>query len=234
MGPTQKIPKLTPKVGPNQFPQLISHNGTQFGAREQHNINMQLKPKFSQKLEMGQRCIYQKRAVYSKIWQHHNVLLKKPLKIASKITKIGPKMAKKTSLKISQNQAHKKGSGSRCFSKITSNGDSKSLSELTNTLSSKNLTTLPFESPKSVERWERDEGLKFGKCGWFSAIYCRKSAIIPKIKTPTGCSELVRNPVHANEICNHTKFDIPYSMAQSKFPSEVISIKSGSHFQKPF
>ena len=41
MGPAQGIPKLTPKVGPNQFPQLISHNGTQFGAREQHNPNKQ-------------------------------------------------------------------------------------------------------------------------------------------------------------------------------------------------
>nr|ABI34393.1 hypothetical protein STB1_57t00010 [Solanum tuberosum] len=83
-------------------------------------------------------------------------------------------MAKKTSLKNSQNQAHKKGCGSR------------------------------------------------------------KSAISQKLKTPTGCSELVRNPVHANEKCNHTKFDIPDSTAQSKFPSEVISIKSGSHFQKSF
>ena len=55
VGPAQGIPKLTPKVGPNQFPQLISHNGTQFGAREQHNINMQLKHKFSQKLEMEQQ-----------------------------------------------------------------------------------------------------------------------------------------------------------------------------------
>ena len=68
----------------------------------------------------------------------------------------------------------------------------------------------------------------------FFCIYCRKSAISQKLKTPTGCSELVRNPVHANEICNHTKFDIPDSTAQSKFPSEVISIKSGSHFQRPF
>ena len=183
---------------------------------------------------MEQQWIYKKRAVYSKIWQHHNVLLEKPLKIASKITKIGSKMAKKTSLKNSQKQTHKKGSGSRYFSKITSNGDSKSLSELTNTLSSKNLTTLPFESPKSVERWGRDEGLKFWNFCWFFCIYCRKSAIIPKIKTPTGCSDLVRNPVHANEICNHTKFDISDSTAQSKFSSEVISIKSGSHFQRPF
>jgi len=103
VGPVQKISKLTSKVGPNQFSQLMSQNGTQFGAREQHNINMQLKPKFSQKLEMEQQWIYKKRAVYSKIWQHHNVFLEKPLKIASKITKIGSKMAKKTSLKNFQN-----------------------------------------------------------------------------------------------------------------------------------
>uniref|UniRef100_M1D299 Uncharacterized protein n=1 Tax=Solanum tuberosum TaxID=4113 RepID=M1D299_SOLTU len=62
--------EITPKVGPNQFPQLMSQNGTQFGAREQHNTNIQPNPKFSQKLEMGQQlnqCIYQKRAVYSKM-----------------------------------------------------------------------------------------------------------------------------------------------------------------------
>ena len=104
---------------------------------------------------MGQQLnqyIYQKLEVYSEMRQHHDVLLKKPLKIASKITEIGPRKAEKTSLKNSQNQAHKKGEAAGIFTKIASNGDSKSLSELTNTLSSKNLTTLPFESPKSVER----------------------------------------------------------------------------------
>jgi len=48
----------------------MSQNGTQFRAWEQHNINKQLKPNFSQKLEMGQQLIqriYQKRAIYSKI-----------------------------------------------------------------------------------------------------------------------------------------------------------------------
>ena len=71
---------------------------------------------------MGQQCIYQKRAVYSKIWQHHNVLLEKPLKIASKITKIGSKMAKKTSLKNFQNQAHKKGLAAGIFRKLPQTG----------------------------------------------------------------------------------------------------------------
>nr|AAT38694.2 hypothetical protein SDM1_32t00018 [Solanum demissum] len=39
------------------------------------------------------------------------------------------------------------------------------------------------------------------------------SAIFQKLKTPTGCSELVWNPMHANEICKHTKFDISNSTA---------------------
>jgi len=43
-----------------------------------------------------------------------------------------------------------------------------------------------------------------------------------QLNTPTGYSDLVRNPMHA------------ISTAQSKFPSEVISIKSGYHFQRQF
>ncbi|KAG5603426.1 hypothetical protein H5410_034796 [Solanum commersonii] len=46
--------------------------------------------------------------VYSERRQHHDVFLEKPLKIASKITEIGPRKAEKTSLKILQNQAHKR------------------------------------------------------------------------------------------------------------------------------
>jgi len=70
-----------------------------------------------------------------------------------------------------KNHSSKKGSAVRLIAKFTSNGDPKSLSELTNALSSKNLTTFPFESPKSVERGESYEGLKFWKiCCCFSAF----------------------------------------------------------------
>jgi len=55
LGPALEILELTPKVGPKQFPELMSQNGTQFRAREEHNINMQPKPKFSQELELGQQ-----------------------------------------------------------------------------------------------------------------------------------------------------------------------------------
>ncbi|KAG5629761.1 hypothetical protein H5410_001478 [Solanum commersonii] len=48
-----------------QVPRLMSHNGTLIRLREQHNINKQLKPKFSQKLDMGRRCIYKSEALSS-------------------------------------------------------------------------------------------------------------------------------------------------------------------------
>nr|ABI34368.1 hypothetical protein SDM1_52t00015 [Solanum demissum] len=87
-------------------PQIVFHDGTPFGDQKQHITNMQPKPKFFSKTkEMGQKLIqhiYQKWVVYSKFRQHHDALLEKPLKIASRITEIGPKMAKKTNLKNSK------------------------------------------------------------------------------------------------------------------------------------
>src|SRR5687767_14397661 len=67
-----------------------------------------------------------------------------------------------------------------------------------------------------------------------SATIAAVEAILASSKSPTGCSGFVRNPVRANELCYHTKFDVPDSTTQSKFPYEVVSTKCGSHTQMSF
>lgn len=85
-------------------------------------------------------------------------------------------------------------------------------------------TKLPhFESPHLAKKWERCGVLKFPKWADSSTIYAPDFSILfGNLKTPMGCYELVRNPVHTNGICNHTEFDIPDSMVQSKFSYETI------------
>ena len=60
------------------------------------------------------------------------------------------------------------------------------------------------------------------------------SALSNFFKVSDGCSESVRNLIKIKQICYPTKVDIPNSKAQSKFSSEVISIKCGSHFHCHF
>jgi len=237
VGPVPNCPNLTPSRDPKQHSKLVFQNGTQSEAENTAKPTSK-KTHFNKLketlLQQSKLRINENRKVPSTPWTLYNEV--------TTILNTWDFESPKTELKWvrydqnnnTKNNCTKKALQSGFIAKIPQTGTPKPLSELTNALPSKNLTTLPFESPKSDERWESEESLKFWEYCWKSAIYCRFSAIFQQLKTPPGDSDLVRHPVHANEICNHTQFDIPHSTAQSQFPSEVISIKSGSHFHRSF
>ena len=106
-------------------------------------------------------------------------------------------------------------------------GSPKSDSKLTNALPSKNLTTQPFELP-NLELYSsryQDSKVRYKAESWVFIGAAPDSALPTFFKVSDGCSKSVRNLIKIKQICYPTKVDIPDSKAQSKFSSEVISIK---------
>ena len=80
----------------------------------------------------------------------------------------------------------------------------------------------------------QDSKVRYKAESWVIIGAAPDSALPTFFKVSDGCSEFVRNLIKIKQICYPTKVDIPDSKAQSKFSSEVISIKCGSHFHCHF